>query len=574
MDRLKQQVSGVLDNPRIPLINLNSGQLNITQRRYKELREDSEDMNPFSHKRPPPPQPPSSGKPPPIPPKSIGTSLIGAASAQSNYGGASSTTTKHNLTPSTTTYKTMHTQVGKSRKKVLMQHVGYRLGKRKELHRIRRRYADIMFCLAIGGILLMMLETELAFKQEYSKVSASSVIIKGIITTTTIILMGLVLFYHKTDIAIYCIDNSIDSWKIALTTNRIVLVLIELVICAIHPIPGQYMFEWTTHHYDYLNSQARESVQQLKSVVSNLNKQSNVTIPPELIGSGARIQTRTVPVDILLSIPMFARMYLLARIIMLHSKLYTDASSQSLGYLNRINFNFRFVFKALMSQCPDYVLGGIIAFVLFIASWSVRACEYYHDEDHMSYWNSMWIIAITFLTVGYGDLVPNTYCGRTISVLAGTVGVFCTALIVAVLSRKLEMTRAERYVSQFVTETELAKHLRHSAANVVKYGWLIYRLRLAGHSSTSACRKRQQQLLAAIQQIREIKQEQRVLTDNAVTVLELFKQQHYSSQIIEQVAKLSRNFTTNIHTIEDRIDTLEQKMTSIQDMLLTLTMNR
>ena len=31
----------------------------------------------------------------------------------------------------------------------------------------------------------------------------------------------------------------------------------------------------------------------------------------------------------------------------------------------------------------------------------------------------MWLIAITFLSVGYGDIVPNTYCGRGIAVTTG-----------------------------------------------------------------------------------------------------------------------------------------------------------
>jgi potassium intermediate/small conductance calcium-activated channel subfamily N protein 3 len=31
----------------------------------------------------------------------------------------------------------------------------------------------------------------------------------------------------------------------------------------------------------------------------------------------------------------------------------------------------------------------------------------------------MWMIAITFLSVGYGDIVPNTYCGRAIAVFTG-----------------------------------------------------------------------------------------------------------------------------------------------------------
>ncbi|ESN95753.1 hypothetical protein HELRODRAFT_178933 [Helobdella robusta] len=43
----------------------------------------------------------------------------------------------------------------------------------------------------------------------------------------------------------------------------------------------------------------------------------------------------------------------------------------------------------------------------------------HHDEKHQNILNSMWLISITFLSVGYGDIVPNTYCGRGISVLSG-----------------------------------------------------------------------------------------------------------------------------------------------------------
>lgn len=43
----------------------------------------------------------------------------------------------------------------------------------------------------------------------------------------------------------------------------------------------------------------------------------------------------------------------------------------------------------------------------------------FHDEDHANLLNSMWFIAITFLSVGFGDIVPNTYCGRGIAVTTG-----------------------------------------------------------------------------------------------------------------------------------------------------------
>jgi hypothetical protein len=32
---------------------------------------------------------------------------------------------------------------------------------------------------------------------------------------------------------------------------------------------------------------------------------------------------------------------------------------------------------------------------------------------------AMWLISITFLTIGYGDMVPNTYCGKGVCLLTG-----------------------------------------------------------------------------------------------------------------------------------------------------------
>ncbi|KAH7932465.1 hypothetical protein HPB51_029269 [Rhipicephalus microplus] len=65
----------------------------------------------------------------------------------------------------------------------------------------------------------------------------------------------------------------------------------------------------------------------------------------KLANHGNRVRSRDVPVDVTLSLPMFLRLYLICRVMLLHSKLFTDASSRSIGALNRINFNTRFVLK-------------------------------------------------------------------------------------------------------------------------------------------------------------------------------------------------------------------------------------
>lgn len=108
------------------------------------------------------------------------------------------------------------------------------------------------------------------------------------------------------------IDNCADDWRIAMTWQRMSQIGLELLICAVHPIPGQYSFYWTTK-------------------LANKNK---------------ALGTELVPYDVALSLPMFFRLYLICRVMLLHSKLFTDASSRSIGALNRINFNTRFVKKS------------------------------------------------------------------------------------------------------------------------------------------------------------------------------------------------------------------------------------
>lgn len=142
---------------------------------------------------------------------------------------------------------------------------------------------------------------------------------------------------------LFMIDNCADDWRIAMTWQRISQISFELAICAVHPIPGEYYFLWTT----------------------------------KLANKGGDIGSECVPYDVALSLPMFLRLYLICRVMLLHSKLFTDASSRSIGALNRINFNTRFVLKTLMTICPGTVLLVFMVSLWIIASWTLRQCERY-----------------------------------------------------------------------------------------------------------------------------------------------------------------------------------------------------
>uniref|UniRef100_W5LW38 Small conductance calcium-activated potassium channel protein 3-like n=1 Tax=Lepisosteus oculatus TaxID=7918 RepID=W5LW38_LEPOC len=171
-----------------------------------------------------------------------------------------------------------------------------------------------------------------------------------------------------------------------MTTERILSIALELLVSAIHPVPGEYKFHW----------RARLAFSYTPSVAE-------------------------ADVDIVLSIPMFLRLYLIARVMLLHSKLFTDASSRSIGALNKINFNTRFVMKTLMTICPGTVLLVFSISLWIIAAWTVRVCERYHDAQDVTsnFLGAMWLISITFLSIGYGDMVPHTYCGKGVCLLTG-----------------------------------------------------------------------------------------------------------------------------------------------------------
>lgn len=219
--------------------------------------------------------------------------------------------------------------------------VGYRLGRRKALFEKRKRISDYALTFALIGILFMIVENELSAALYYEKSSVQSHAIKTVISVTTVLLLALIGAYHGLEVQLFMIDNCADDWRIAMTLKRMGQILLELLICVIHPIPYESYFTWTTR----------------------------------LNNHGGRLVSTQVPLDVVLSLPMFFRLYLICRVMLLHSKLFTDASSRSIGALNRISFDTRFVLKTLMTICPGTVLMVFMVSIWMIASWAMRLCE-------------------------------------------------------------------------------------------------------------------------------------------------------------------------------------------------------
>ncbi|XP_069558412.1 small conductance calcium-activated potassium channel protein 2-like [Brachyistius frenatus] len=410
----------------------------------------------------------------------------------------------------------------------------YRLGQRRALFGKRKQLSDYALVCGMFGIIVMVIETELS-RGFYSKESMYSYVLKGLISFSTVILLGLIVMYHAREIQLFMVDNGADDWRIAMTFERILFVVLELLVCAIHPIPGQYVFTWTARLvFSYTASVADADV------------------------------------DIILSVPMFLRLYLIGRVMLLHSKLFTDASSRSIGALNKISFDTRFVMKTLMTICPGTVLLVFSVSCWIIAAWTVRVCERYHDAQEVTstFLGAMWLISITFLSIGYGDMVPHTYCGKGVCLLTGIMGAGCTALVVAVVARKSELTRAEKHVHNFMMDTQLYKKIKNTAANVLRETWLIYKnTKLVKKIDHARVRHHQRKFLQAIHQLRSVKMEQRKLTDQANTVADLAKTQNMMYDVVSELQHRSGELDRRIVALEGKLDSILLSVQSLPGVL-------
>lgn len=64
--------------------------------------------------------------------------------------------------------------------------------------------------------------------------------------------------------------------------------------------------------------------------------------------------------------------------------------------------------------------------------------------DFDNYFQSIWVIVVTMTTVGFGDLVPFSYIGRTIIMITSFWGAFLISLLIVSVGKIFELSRNQR----------------------------------------------------------------------------------------------------------------------------------
>ncbi|XP_058876058.1 intermediate conductance calcium-activated potassium channel protein 4 isoform X2 [Acipenser ruthenus] len=366
----------------------------------------------------------------------------------------------------------------------------FKLRDRTLLTEEKRRLCGWALGIALFGIFLMILQTELCWFV-CGKASVSVFIVRLLISLSTVCLLGLLVAFHYKDIRVFMIDHSVEDWRIALTARRVLSISLELGVCALHPLP----LVWLPGSWEDGEGVRRGGGW-------------NATLPSPLVCSLAAW-------ELLPCFLMFLRLYLVHRALLLHSKTLLSASYRSIGSLNNIDFQFRFVLKVLMNTHPGRTLLAFIVCFWLTASWLLTLCERQSEASVGRMEDTMWLIAITFLTIGYGDITPQTTCGKTVCLLTGVM-------------------------------------IRSAAANVLRECWLLHRSG-RGRRDSGENRRNQRRLLEAIRVFREARLKQRKLRDHANEMVDLSKLQVMMSD-------LNGNWSTSYKEMERRIVSMEQKM--------------
>uniref|UniRef100_A0A0N5AEX0 CaMBD domain-containing protein n=1 Tax=Syphacia muris TaxID=451379 RepID=A0A0N5AEX0_9BILA len=128
------------------------------------------------------------------------------------------------------------------------------------------------------------------------------------------------------------------------------------------------------------------------------------------------------------------------------------------------------------------------------------------------------------MSIGYGDIVPNTYCGRTLSITTGIVGAGVSSALIAVISRKLELSKPEKHVNNFMSDSKLSSRCRNAAASVLQNIWLIHKYKRSPFKGDELkLRQHQRKFLQSINDFRRIKWEQRRLQEKGNSLIDVGK---------------------------------------------------
>ena len=164
------------------------------------------------------------------------------------------------------------------------------------------------------------------------------------------------------------------------------------------------------------------------------------------------------------------------RVFLLQSRMFASTKVQSVATLNKINIgaltseNIRLILRSFMSERGGKILGTMVLANWMMFAWLIRLSESLwnleteSNEGISNIINTMWLVAVTFTTIGYGDYYPRSHFARFFCLWLGFSGTITTAILVSLMTEQLSMTRRERLLYRVLNSDKLHHRMREKAA--------------------------------------------------------------------------------------------------------------
>lgn len=130
-----------------------------------------------------------------------------------------------------------------------------------------------------------------------------------------------------------------------------------------------------------------------------------------------------------------------------------------------------------MIERPFLSLSVVGAILSVLAGFLMHIVER-SQNDQLLIYDGPWYVAITQLTVGYGEFVSRTDVGRFIAIGAGVLGVSTLTLVVTFSFRQLGLSREEKtMIEELYTRRYQQTHLKGLACLYIQRKWRLQRAR-------------------------------------------------------------------------------------------------
>ncbi len=144
-----------------------------------------------------------------------------------------------------------------------------------------------------------------------------------------------------------------------------------------------------------------------------------------------------------------------------------------------------------------------------------------------------------------------------------------SALLITILTQKLRLTREEKYVHTFVSNTQLKKIFKNQAANIIKFAMKSWHLKRRNKAESMQYLQVQRKLFQSIHSFQQIKHEKHILVDSCVGFTELITAQRTTNAQTEETATQIAAMKTEMKDVKNELTSLNHNVNVLQNTLYT-----